>query len=218
MKPESFEKLQIDENVELCTKAIDHLMRALLFDDTENSIYFWRAEAFRVRALSRKLGRKNFAEHQHGGCLPKPREDGLRNRAAKKLETADLRAGLGDVDHVLRFFDPHHLEGAAAAAMAWQLRGRIRASLKNPDYWKDFEMAEKLDPSCAITYLLWARCLWREKRWKEALVQFNKGLDHIHDDEVRAAFEGEIQNLKDQQAEWTDWQEKEDARCKCTVM
>merc|ERR1712072_353484 len=42
------------QNVKLCDDAIDRLCYAILYDEGANSAFFWRAEAYRIRALCRR--------------------------------------------------------------------------------------------------------------------------------------------------------------------
>lgn len=196
-----------EDNVENCDKAIDHLMLAQKYDEDQNATYFWRAEAYRIRAICRRNA--------------KGKEDSrteTRLVAAAKLN--DLRCALGDVDHCLRFYDndPEHKESASQSWVVWQLRGRIRAQLKDPDYIYDFRTAADLDPDCAMTYILWGRCLWREKKFDEAIAKYKEGCDKPHNPDVKLVMDAELKELIDQEKAWAAWEAAEADRCKCVVM
>ena len=133
------------------------------------------------------------------------------------LSQQDLRCALADCDHALRFFDPDHIESSSQAWIVWQLRGRIRASLGSDDFTHDFAMAQKLDPGCAMTYLLKGRCLWRLKRFDEAKASYQQGVNHPHASAIKEEFTNELHELEKQMAAWKKWQDEEDQRCACSV-
>ena len=144
-------------------------------------------------------------------------------REAEKVsrkKAQDLRCALADCDHALRFFDedPQQKRSSAQAWIVWQLRGRIRAAMGSGDFQSDFSTAQELDPSCAMTYLLCGRCLWRKKMWDQAVVKYKEGLSHPHNKDVKFEMEKELQELEKQMKEWKQWEAEEAERCSCTVM
>ena len=135
-----------------------------------------------------------------------------RGRVEKK-RLYDLRAAVADCDHALRFFNPTHIESASQSWIVWQLRGRIRASLNDPNYVYDFATAQKLDSKCAMTYLLWARCLWRERKWDAAKLKYEEGITKPHNPEIKEKMELELAELNKQMKEWAEWEKEEEERC-----
>jgi len=202
------------KNVEICSSAIEDLITAVLYDEDLNAAFFWRAEAFRIRAISRRnaVGKEKSKSE---------------TRKVDKAKKEDLRCALGDCDHVLRFYDPSQEESAAQSWIVWLLRGRIRAGLGLPpnaqgewDYDHDFDIAKKLDTTCSLVYTLHARCQWRNAdqdptRFEAAMHTYEEGLKYPHNPQIKATMIAELEEVKKQKKEWDEWTAEEAERCKC---
>lgn len=199
-----------EKNIDFCDDAIDLLIKAVRYDEDLNAAFFWRAEAYRIRAVSLRQGMTL-------------RRDGRVNRLdnPRKFEEEkkkDLRCALGDVDHTLRFYDPKEFDSASQSWISWQLRGRIRAQLGDPNYSHDFATAQYLEPETPMTYLLWARCLWRDKQLAQAKLKLEEGLGKCHNSQVKDHMEAELAELVKQTGEWEQWEAEEADRIKCAIM
>merc|ERR1712046_499645 len=193
------------ENISITTDAIDKLFYAIRYNADLDAAFFWRAEAYRIRAMSRRP--------------PEEKNDSqTAQRKAREKKTADLRAALGDVDHCLRFYDPDHIEGEAQMALAWQLRGRIRAALKIPEFTHDFDTSLILDGKCAMTSLLYGRCLWRMKKFELAQEKLRRAIEIVHTVDIRQQIQTELDDCVKQQKLWEVYDKEEEERQKCIVM
>jgi len=145
---------------------------------------------------------------------------GIHQREAfkvKRKKEHDLRCALADCDHALRFYDQNQIEASSQCWIVWQLRGRIRAAMGVEDFQCDFANAQKLDPSCAMTYLLCGRCLWRQQKWDEAKAKYQEGLAHPHNKNIKHHMQNEYEELVKQMKEWHAWEAEEAERCACVV-
>jgi len=200
-----------EQNVKLCDTAIEELCKAVVYNRNLSAAYFWRAEAYRIRAMC----------HRNDPGKEKSRTEGRR---VAKLKQDDLRASLADCDHCLRFYSPDcsekQQESMEQSWIVWQLRGRVRAALFHKDFVHDFQTATTLEPTCAMTYILWARCLWRQagigaqaKFFDQAILKFEEGLKYPHNPLVKAQMLEEIAECRSQKKMWEEWEAEEAERC-----
>lgn len=195
------------ENVERMDKILRDLFIAIRFNPNVNAFYYWRAEAYRIRAVVRR---------------PRPGHVGnfhqIEPTRVLKAQKEDLKKALADCDHALRFYSADCIEAASQSYIVWQLRGRVRAQLGHEDFEADYAKAKSLDPTCAMTYLLWGRSLWRGKQFEKAVLKYEEGLKHPHSDTIKEQMQIELAELRKQMGEWKQWEDEEAQRCACTVM
>lgn len=135
-------KQDIVHNIDMTNGAIQRFTECVHYYPEWEEAYLMRGEAYRCRANLYTVPPGKEGSH-------------TEKRLVVKMKTADLRRGLADVEHVLRFWDPSFLKKGGLGvpetgiedaydsqplaayiniyAKAWLMRGHIRAEL-NLDY------------------------------------------------------------------------------------